>query len=130
MDAPVVTDREKFYVALFSEGAERGLSMTALAREKGIPSGTLHWWAKEIRRRESARNGGPVVPRRRTTRKKSAPDAAPAFVPVEITDASSTLGGAADFEVRLRNGTEVRVPPRFDGASLRQLVEILGAVSC
>ena len=130
MDAPVVTEREKFYVELFAERAERGVSMTTIAREKGIPSGTLHWWAKEIRRRESARNGGLVVPRRRTTSRKSAQHAAPAFVPVEITDASSALGGAADFEVRLRNGTEVRVPPRFDASSLRQLVEILGAVSC
>ena len=53
--APAVTEKERMYVALFAEQSARGLSLTALSRETSIPTGTLSWWTKEIRRREALR---------------------------------------------------------------------------
>jgi len=108
--APEVTEKEQMYVALFAEQASRGLSLNALARETGIPSGTLSWWKKELRRRESRRSS--------STR--------PAFVPVTVRDTTASPGDAA-FEVLLPNGVRLRVPATFDESTLHRLVVTLAS---
>jgi len=108
--APEVTEKERMYAALFTEQASRRLSLSALARETGIPSGTLSWWKKEIRRRESRRSSC----------------ARPEFVPVTVRD-TKPLTADAGFEVLLPNGVRLRVPSAFDESALRRLVVTLAS---
>ncbi len=108
--APEVTEKEQMYVALFAEQASRGLSLSALARETGIPTGTLSWWKKEIVRRESRRLAS----------------SRPEFVPVTVRDTIPPIADAG-FEVLLPNGVRLRVPSAFDESALRRLIVTLAS---
>lgn len=104
---PEVTEKEQMYVALFAEQASRGLSLSGLSRETGIPTGTLSWWRKEIRRRE--------------VRRRTPAPASSAFVPVTLRDSAVSSVGAG-FELMLPNGVRLHVPPVFDEGALHRLV--------
>ena len=108
--SPEVTEKEQMYVALFAEQASRGLSLSGLSRETGIPTGTLSWWRKEIRRR---------VVRRRSP-------ASSAFVPVTVRD-SSPSSATAGFELMLPNGVRLHVPAAFDESALHRLLSTVAS---
>jgi transposase-like protein len=96
------------YIGLFATQKKRGLSLAALARESGIPAGTLSWWKKEIRRRADRRGSSPR----------------PSFVPVTVRPASRPVTDAG-FEILLPNDVRLRVPTAFDKNDLERLVATL-----
>ena len=93
-----------------------GLSQRAFAEERGIPLSTLTWWRKKL-----DRDG-------RKPRRRKEPDL-PALVPIVISpeqgSATSFGGRPAGFEVELRSGHLVRVPPGFDADGLRRVLSVL-----
>ncbi len=108
--APEVTEKERMYIALFEEQALRGLTVPALASESGIPSGTLSWWKKEIRRREARRSSAPPIE----------------FLPVTVRDTPPS-SATSRFEVLLPNGVRLLVPTVFDEGELHRLVVTLAS---
>jgi len=88
-----------------------GLSQQEFAKEKGLASTTLSWWACRLRR-----EGG---------------DPAPSLVPVEVVreDAAEPVG-AAPLRVELSRGRTIVVPPDFDAPTLRRLVTTLEDGAC
>ena len=105
---PAVTEKEQMYVDLFAVQEQRGLSLAALGRETGIPTGTLSWWRKEIRRRAARRRSSPAV----------------AFAPVTVRPSSRPVGDVG-YEILLPNGVRLRVPAAFDDGDLERLVTTL-----
>ncbi len=107
---PAVTEKESMHAALFAEQANRRLSLSELARQTGIPTGTLSWWKQEIRRRETLRSAS-----------------LPEFVAVTVRD-DDPLAPAAGFEVLLPNKVRIHVPAAFDEDALHDLVVTLASV--
>ena len=90
---------------------QSGLGVAAFARQRGIPVSTLRWWRSMRRRGEPSRRG------RRRGR-------APRLV--EVIESRQGVGGSEEgFEVTLGGGRTVRVPVRFDGEALRELIRTL-----
>ncbi len=89
---------------------DSGLTAKEFAAETGVNAKTLAYWRWQLA-------GGA-----RRAREK-----APATVRfVELaTAATAPAEAAAGFEVVLVGGRVVRVPPRFDGAELSRLVQVL-----
>ncbi|MGC3996927.1 MAG: hypothetical protein QM767_05115 [Anaeromyxobacter sp.] len=91
---------------------DSGLSAKEFAAETGVNANTLAHWRWRLgaeARRAPAKEAAPV----RFVELAAAPDAA-----------------APAFELVLSGGRTVRVPPRFDGAELARLVQVLeGALS-
>lgn len=88
-----------------------GLSYARLARETGIPVGTLAWWSHRVRREESGSS------------ERSAPSSD--FVEVIPTGVGRE---SAEIEVRLPGGVAVLVPA---GTDLSSVLRVLSALlSC
>ena len=86
--------------------------MPVLSRETGIPPGTLSWWKKESRRRESRRSAAPTE-----------------FLPVTVRDAAPS-SATSGFEVLLPNGVRLYVPSAFDEGALHRLLVTLASAAC
>jgi transposase-like protein len=98
------TERSREMRRLFARHERSGLTLREFARREALVPATLYWWRRRLRDAEIA-----------------APPS------VSFTEMSSVAGTAAGrgFEVVLDGGTTVRVPERFDAASLRMLLETL-----
>ena len=94
---------------------ESGLTAKEFASETGLNVNTLQNWSWRLAAEE--RRG-----QRRPTRARVE------FVEVSAAAMIGPLVGAAapTFEVVLASGTTVRVPPGFDSAALRQLLDVVG----
>ncbi len=88
---------------------ESGLTANEFAAETGVNAKTLAYWRWQLA-------GG--------TRRARANAAVPVRF-VELAAAAPPAETAAGFEVVLAGGRVVRVPPRFDGAELSRLVQVL-----
>ena len=96
------TDREQEMRALLALREAEGLTMRELAAASEVPSGTLSWWAAEIRRRDRA----------------AAAD--PDFVEILVASADEHTDedAALCFEIALTGGVRVVVPARYGLARL------------
>lgn len=54
----------------------------------------------------------------------------PAMVPLEVVTDGQAIFVGAPFEVMLRSGHHLRVPPDFDEAALRRLMAVLDSPPC
>lgn len=96
--------------AALARRRREGLSWSGLAEVTGIPLSTLQWWQKKLREDDEA-------------------DARSDFVELLVRDGVES-DVIESFEVVLSCGAVVRVPQRFDAASLAALLEIVDARSC
>lgn len=95
-----------------AEWAESGLSGAEFAEKAGLKEATLRHWKWQLGRE------------RRQRRARKRPAAKAAFV--EVRPALTAQLVAADgFELVVREGLRVRVPPSFDDAALRRLLAVL-----
>ena len=94
---------------LLGEYRSSGLTQRAFAASKGISLSTLSSWL-HLRRSESS---GSIVEN-------------PRLVPVELTDTPPGLSGIAGgcYILNLAGGRSLAIPPQFDEASLRRLLEL------
>ena len=103
---------------------ERGVSLTTLARRHGLKRSTLVWWKWQLGRRDRDRRS------RRLRKAKGVPQ----LVPVRFEPTSAAAPprdpNTERFEVLLRSGRAVRVPPGFDDGELGRLVRVLEADAC
>jgi len=100
--------------ALLLDLDRSGLSIAAFARSRGVRPSPLY----------RARQGRAQGPSSSPSRATSPPDAAD-FIPIRVID----RGPAAcpSITVELTSGTKLIVPPDFDAASLRSLLEVVTA---
>ena len=78
-------------------------TQSEIAARHGMPTPTFAWWCRRIGAGSSA---------------------APAFVAIDV-EPGIAGGSTAPFEVRLRGGREVRVPPEFDAGALSRLLAVI-----
>ena len=88
--------------ALFARRERDGLSLRALAKETGIPVGTLSWWSWRLRQEQ-----------------EDEPPESAGFVELCVARPSSATG---DVLVRIGDDIEVVVPLGTDTVWLRDLV--------
>ena len=114
---PTPEATEARYRLLVEEWERGDDTMEAVAARHGIAAGTLKWWRVELRRRD--REGSPAA-------------ATTALVPVRVTaPLPSSAPKTATFEVVLNGGRRVvRIPPGFDPADVRALVEAVEVGPC
>ncbi len=97
-------DRKRREMArLIERWRASGLSVRAFAREAHVPESKLWYWRKRVEGIEAA-----------------------AFVPVQIVSDETDDPGAC-FELLLRDGRKLRIPPALTGRPLRQLLLALRA---
>jgi len=123
------TAREREVRRLLSAGERDGLTLRETAARAGMPTGTLAWWASEIRRRDAVRAKCAekpvflevVVPQEREAEQGAQADAGSADV---APDAVATGGDAPSaFEVELRGGRRLRVASSYGLARLVREIE-------
>jgi hypothetical protein len=88
-----------------------GLSLLAFARENDLNYATLLRW-----RRRAVDQSDVQTP---------APDSTPTFIPIELEPAAA----GADFVLNWAPSRSLRIPPGFDPAELRRLLDVLGVRS-
>jgi transposase len=106
-----------------------GLTLTEFARRHGIAPTTLTWWRRVFRDAEPP-------PRRandgtgRGGQRAGGRCAGRAGAFTEVRLAPSTLLAPAVWEIVLRSGRVLRVPPAVDAAALRAVVAVLEDTGC
>jgi transposase-like protein len=98
---------ERRWRELVERQRRSGESVRRFCERNSLSESSFHYWRAELARRDAA------APK----------PAAPAFVPVRVTPATSV-------EVVLRSGVIVRAPAGSDIASVAKLVAALEAASC
>ena len=125
--SPRLTEKERFYLALFEEADARSVPLVQIAVEKDISPGTLSWWKSEIRRREALRRGVRVKRKNRRTEESIE------FVPIELApeEENSAIPASVPkgwcFEVALPGGATVRILGEFEEVSLTRVVRAVRA---
>lgn len=87
---------------LLRERERHGLTYRELSERCGVPAHTLSWWSWKMRREAEDSH---------------------AFVEVKL----SSDGCSQAFEIEAPSGHLLRVPPTFDAAALRRLLEVLSS---
>lgn len=97
---------------LIEEQERSGSSIQAFAEGRGLRAETLYWWRGELRRREESRR----------------PDATPGLIPVRVMSEPEAAPSRSAFWVELMDGRRsIAVPPDFDAAALRRLLEVMSS---
>jgi transposase len=99
---------------------DSGLTAKEFAAEIGINAHSLSWWRWRL---ESVPSATPRT-RRRARKANKAP--AISAEPMTFVELPSPVA-AEPFEVVLPSSLRVRVPAGFDAATLRRLLDVLGA---
>lgn len=92
--------------SLIAAQEHSGESVAQFAAQRGLNAATLYWWRSQLRRRDQVE---------------------PEFVPIEIVDAkrATDRDARAGFELELRGGRRLRVPPGFDADELARLISAI-----
>lgn len=106
MDAKECSGAEGRWRSLIAAQERSGLGVAEFAARRGLSAATLYWWRSRIRRSERSE---------------------PQLVPIEIIarEPDRACAPSGHFEVELRGGRRVRVPPRFDASELTRLIAAL-----
>jgi hypothetical protein len=113
-------EREQFWRKRLAAWRASGLSQAAYCRQQRVSAVQFSWWKRQFKLRGNASSdgladGGLAAP------------GTPLFVPVGVSAAASAV---ASFEVLLRTGQRVQVPPQFDPDALRRLLVVLEGARC
>lgn len=106
MDARRSGGAEARWRSLIEAQERSGLCVAEFAARRGLSVATLYWWRSRLRRPKQGE---------------------PSLVPIEIVgpEPGGSHGGAERFEIELRGGRRLRVPPGFDAGELTRLIAAL-----
>ena len=109
--------RETRWRRLVERWKASALAKSTFCEREGISNASLHWWLRELERRNGHRPG--IRPARKSPIRK-APRAE--FVPVQVVPSLQAAVKAVELVVA---GYVVRVVPEFDPQTLRRLLDLL-----
>lgn len=116
------SQREAYWRDVVRRWKASGLSYGNYCRGRKFTAAALHYWIKEIQRRDASRiRPGP------TPMPKPAVSTPASFVPVRVVGASQPAPEPIEIMV---GGLAVRVRPGFDPEALREVVRALEVPSC
>jgi len=101
--------KERFWRRVVERWRRAGISIRAFCRRESLSEPSFYAWRRELRRRDH---------------EKTSVRSRPAFVPVRVAASAPFL------ELVLAAGRVLRVPPGFDGPTLREVVAALETPSC
>ncbi len=111
-----MSDRARYWRRLVAAWEKSGLSQAEFCRRRQVQAVNFGWWRRHL---ESTSKSPPRTNRSGSSRKGSSPRSAkPQFVEFRMTEATA----APAYEVVLRGGRVLRLPPQFDPAVVAQLV--------
>jgi transposase-like protein len=107
-----------------------GLTLTEFARRHGLAASTLTWWRRVFRDAEGQPAATSAGQRRWAGRHASSPRRSRegAFSEVRLTPPAPLTPPV--WEIGLRSGHVLRVPPASDAAALRAVVAVLESSGC
>ena len=103
-------ERRAVWRGILAEQADSGLSAAAFCRERSIPQWKFFSWKKRL-----------------AAKKELSASPPPAFQEVRVSPGEET---ATPAELVFPSGLVLRIPPGFDDARLRLLIETIGAARC
>ena len=103
-------NREQFWRDLIRQQRQSGQSIQAFCESQGVSSPSFYSWRKRL----NESNGRPTTQ----------------FVPVQIEQKTALPAYQWRIEVRLTNGTCVRVEPGFDPQALQDVLTVLERQQC
>ena len=106
-------ERWRYWRRVFEEHRSSGLSIAAFCRERDLSPASFYSWRRKIA-------ASPGEHGSTDNRWDSPSSSRPLFVSVPLTD---SVRQGEPFEVQLRNGIRVRVPPQFDETALANLLQ-------
>ena len=109
--------RETHWRRLVDRWKASGLPKSKFCERERISDASLHWWQRELERRNGRRPGFRTLPKP-PARKVPRPE----FVPVQVVPALQAAVKAVELVVA---GYVVRVVPEFDSKTLRRLLDLL-----
>jgi hypothetical protein len=109
--------RETHWRRLVERWKASGLTKSVFCEREGISGASLHWWLRELARR-NGRLPGLRPPQKPPAKKAPRPE----FVPVQVVPSLQAAVKAVELVVA---GYVVRVVPNFDPETLRRLLELL-----
>ena len=112
--------RETHWRRLAERWKASGLRKSTFCEREGVSDASLHWWLRELVRRDGRGKRAPV--RRIAPRKPAA-----RFVPLKVIPATRPVATTLELVVA---GQVVRIPPDFDAEALRRLVACLEGRAC
>jgi hypothetical protein len=112
--------RETYWRRLIDRWRASGQPKSTFCEREGVSDASLHWWLRQIERRDGRRRSGPMA----TAPRKSAK---PRFVPLRVV--ATTPQGPEPFELVVA-GKIIRVPKGFDPDGLRRLIAALEDQAC
>jgi hypothetical protein len=112
--------RETYWRRLVERWRASGQPKSVFCEREGVSDASLHWWLREIARRDGRGRARVASP---ATRKAGKPK----FVPLRVV--TSAAPEPQPFELVVA-GQVVRVPARFDPDALRRLIAALEGRAC
>lgn len=111
--------RETHWRRVVERWRASGLAKSAFCAREGISDASLHWWLREISRRDAQGKPAPTMSAPKRVRRPRA-----AFVPVRVMASAQP---ALELVVA---GKVLRVPAGFDPDALRRLLACLEDPAC
>lgn len=124
-----VRKREEYWRGILAEQQQSGLTHSEFCRQKSISKNSYFWYKRELARRDGKRSTSGARLKCERQRQATKPVS---LVPVTIRakNAPGEPGAAERFEVELRHGRVLRIPPAFRAEDLRRLLTILEEEAC
>lgn len=113
--------QEEQWRKLLNEQSRSGLTQREFCRRLSIPDHRFSWWKREIAKRDGRQ---PRQVKTKRQRRKPRASIVPVQIPTEGVH-STHLGEESSFEVVLRHGRLLRIPPQFDEETLARLLRLL-----
>ena len=123
------TARARQMRRVLAQWERSGLTLTEFARRHGMAASTLTWWRRVFRDAE-ARPGATGAGEQRLGRQAGRPPRGGEGAFSEVRLAAPALLAPAVWEIVLRSGHVLRVPPAIDAAALRAVVAVLESPGC
>jgi hypothetical protein len=119
------TERARHWRLVLRECGRSGLSQAAFCRQHDIHPGTLAWWKRQLRQRESGTGRtsrpGATAARGWTDGAIQEPPASGRFIELRRPEWTPQAG----YEIVLPSGRVIRVPDRFDPQTLTRLLAVV-----
>jgi hypothetical protein len=120
--------KEKHWRGIIQRHQSSGLSVHAFCEREGLKVANLHWWRRELNRRDRDKTTSHPRP---SAQPSTPPSVPPVFLPVRVVETTVEPSRLTiPIEILLPEGPTVRVPVGFDRRTLGDILAVLEGRRC